>query len=349
MQRGARVIHETHHDLSLRLRDIVPLYGRRQPEAGTQRVERRGRTGEPYSVPPGERDPALQESDAAAPLSTTNLLNFDGLTAAESGDHLPPDTNGAAGSSQFVQTVNTAYEVFNKKTGHPLMLPLQINGIFAGFGGPCDSGPNFSDPIVLYDKMADRWVISIVGSDNGFMTGLVCIAVSTSSDATSSYNRYSFDFGLSLPDQPKLASWPDGYYLTVDEVSPIKGRLGGTACALDRANMLAGSAATMQCFKSGEAVLYTFMGGEDGRGPTATWSAMRRAIFTEPLSRAEIFPASSLTAAGRYSRSIRAARRRCFTASLGRLMGNSLMEVWCGTQRAIYTAQLSTVAVGRAR
>ncbi len=152
VQRGARVIYETHHDLSPPLRDLVALYGQQQPQPGAQRVAPLGRFGNPYSVPPGERDPALQEESEGPLVSTTNLLNFDGLTADESGGVAPPDTNGAVGTTQFVQTVNTAYEVFDKTTGHSLLGPTQINIIFSGFGGACESGPNFSDPSFCLTK-----------------------------------------------------------------------------------------------------------------------------------------------------------------------------------------------------
>jgi len=37
--------------------------------------------------------------------------------------------------------------------------------------------------------------------------------VSTTADATGTYNRYSFQFS-NFPDYPKLSVWPDAYYTT---------------------------------------------------------------------------------------------------------------------------------------
>ena len=248
VQRGAKVIYETRHDLSLPARDMVTLSRQQQREPGEHGLAPLEPFGNPYSVLPGERDSALQESEGPL-VSTTNLLNFDGLTAPQSGANIPPDTNGSVGGAQFVQTVNTAYEVFDKATGASLLGPAQLNTIFSGFGGVCEGGPSLKDPVVLFDKMASRWVVSFIASADQLQTGLECVAVSTGSDATSSYSRYSFSFGNNLGDYPKLGSWPDAYYLTVKEFSSTGVLEGFPACALDRTNMLAGKPATAQCFK----------------------------------------------------------------------------------------------------
>ena len=70
----------------------------------------------------------------------------------------PPDTNGDVGRTQYVQIVNSAFQVWNK-TGASLYGPANINTLFTGFGGPCETR-NDGDPVVLYDQLADRWVIT---------------------------------------------------------------------------------------------------------------------------------------------------------------------------------------------
>src|SRR5260370_30136637 len=74
-----------------------------------------------------------------------------------------------------------------------------------------------------------------------------CVAVSTTSDATGSYNRYAFQ-QPNFNDYPKLAVWPDGYYVTFNMFSG-NSFVGGRVCALDRAAMLSGAAATQHCFQ----------------------------------------------------------------------------------------------------
>ena len=70
------------------------------------------------------------------------------------------NTNGAAGPNHYVETVNLDYAVFNK-TGTLLLGPNPIRSIFSGFGGPCETADQ-SDPIVKYDQMADRWLITLM-------------------------------------------------------------------------------------------------------------------------------------------------------------------------------------------
>src|SRR4030081_929591 len=99
--------------------------------------------------------PAAGAVNLAAPIS-----NFDGIAFPGVGCNCaPPDTNGAVGNSQFVQIVNEAYQVFDKATGNSVLGPKSISSVWIGFGGVCESGGN-GDPVVLYDHLADRWIIS---------------------------------------------------------------------------------------------------------------------------------------------------------------------------------------------
>ena len=71
----------------------------------------------------------------------------------------PPDTNGAVGLTQYVQMVNEGYQVFDKATGNSVLGPNSISSLWSGFGGACQTGGR-GDPVVLYDQLANRWVIS---------------------------------------------------------------------------------------------------------------------------------------------------------------------------------------------
>jgi len=189
-----------------------------------------------------------------APLvPTTPSLNLLGQGVGFSGPQggftilgAPPDTNGAAGSFQYVQLVNIDLAVFNKSTGAVMLGPVPINTLFSGFGGACEAD-NDGDPIVVYDKQVNRWVISQFAVDQG-APFLQCVAVSTSDDATGSYNRYAFAFNT-FPDYPKLAVWPDAYYISFNMFQgEFGGFIGGQACAMDRKKMINGQAATIECF-----------------------------------------------------------------------------------------------------
>ena len=186
-------------------------------------------------------------------VAATIGKNFDGLSdSANSAGFLfvPSDSNIAVGATQVVETINIAYRVINKSTG-ATVLSKQISSLFTGVSGLCGQGatsPNFSDPVVVYDKSAARWVISILAFTSDFSTGNECIAVSSTSDATGSYHRYAFKFGTNLfNDYPKLGVWLDAYYASYNMFTPTS-YAGAKACAYKRSAMLAGSSATSVCF-----------------------------------------------------------------------------------------------------
>jgi hypothetical protein len=195
-------------------------------------------------------DGALQTSPG--PLVGTNAgLNFAGVGQKDYGfadQYAPPDTNGAVGATQYVQWVNTYFAVFDKTTGAIVSgLPKAGNSIWAGFGGGCQTN-NDGDPIVQYDKLANRWILTQFSvSTTPF---LQCVAVSQTSDATGAYNRYAFSYGnTQFNDYPKLGVWPDGYYLSYNIFNNGQTFAGSKVCALDRNAMLAGDPATQQCFQ----------------------------------------------------------------------------------------------------
>jgi hypothetical protein len=186
-----------------------------------------------------------------APLVVTTAgLSFPGVGNGDYGfapNAAPPDTNGAVGATQYVQWVNESFAVFDKATGARISGPVAGNTLWAGFGGGCQTN-NDGDPIVQYDKAAGRWIMTQFSVST--TPYLQCVAVSTTSDATGSYNRYSFSYGnTQFPDYPKLGVWPDGYYIAYNIFNNGQTFAGTKACALDRTSMLAGTAASQVCFQ----------------------------------------------------------------------------------------------------
>jgi len=191
-------------------------------------------------------DPALQinPGNQFAPAMSNN---FDGVGQGAYGftvTYAPPDTNGAVGATQYVQWVNASYAVFDKVTGSLQLGPVSGKSVWSGFGGGCEFN-NDGDPILQYDKAANRWIFSQFSvSTQPF---LQCFAISTTSDATGTYYRYSFPMP-NFPDYPKITVWPDAYYASFNMFNGNT-FLGSRACAFDRGNMLAGAPATSQCFQ----------------------------------------------------------------------------------------------------
>jgi hypothetical protein len=196
-----------------------------------------------------EEDPVLQQT--MVPFTPVVGTSFEGLGAGQYGFNvtgIPPDTNGAVGATQYVQWVNLSFAIFDKTTGALVAGPTAGNTLWSGFGGGCQSN-NDGDPIVLYDKAAQRWVFSQFSVST--LPYLQCIAVSTTSDATGTYNRYSFQYG-NFNDYPKMGVWSDGYYETFNMFNG--NFVGASACAYNRTAMLAGTAATQVCFQQGVSV-----------------------------------------------------------------------------------------------
>jgi hypothetical protein len=179
-----------------------------------------------------------------APSIPAPILNFDGIPFPGVGcSCAPPDTNGEVGATQFVQMVNEGYQVFDKATGASVLGPASITSLWSGFGGVCQTS-GFGDPVVLYDQLANRWVITQFAGGGSIPTD-ECVAVSTTSDATGTYNRYGFHLGSNFFDYPKLGVWPDAYYMSMNVFnSSGTSFLGPQPFALDRTAMLAGSPAT---------------------------------------------------------------------------------------------------------
>ncbi len=247
-----QVIDESYHDTSLPVGEYsmaVP-HGPRPREFEHPRP-RRILSGATAAV----KDLAEQETELAPPVSAKIGLNFEGIPNSANGQSLegiPSDDNLAAGATQIVETINTAWQVFDKTTGKSVFGPQQISAIFTGMPGLCGQGQTFfwTDPVVMYDQMANRWIISQIAADSSFTTGNECIAVSESSDATGKYHRYAYTFGTSIfNDYDKLGVWPDAYYASYNLFSPST-FIAADACAYDRAAMLAGKKAKVICFQN---------------------------------------------------------------------------------------------------
>jgi hypothetical protein len=124
-----------------------------------------------------------------------------------------------------------------------LFSPRYTNSIWQGFGGGCETY-NDGDGIVLYDPLADRWLISQFVIHPPYRQ---CIAVSTTGNPTGQWHRYAFGY-TDLPDYGKFGVWPDGYYATFNMFTAEEDFIGGKVCAFDRARMLSGQSASSICF-----------------------------------------------------------------------------------------------------
>ncbi len=225
-------------------------------------------------------DSALQESAQSAPGSDATLSTNSGLNILGVGNGFPgyttsqavvPDSNVAVGATQIVQFVNRSFAVFDKSTGAVARGPITGATLWQTIGAPCYvSGTTYSDEIVQFDKLANVWVMMMPVWNS---PDQLCVAVSNTADAANTtWNLYVFPTsGGLMPDYPKLAVWPDAYYVAYNQGNDGVFE-GAAACALDRSAMLTGAAApAMQCFTNTPTTYGVLLPGDlDGTTAPAT-------------------------------------------------------------------------------
>ncbi len=183
----------------------------------------------PNALPQGW-DPAWQERyPDAAPPTRALLQNYEGLTY--NGVN-PPDPAMDVSANHAIQMINgpggAYFQIWDRATGASVQGQTYFDS-FTGIGG-------LGDPIVLYDQQADRWMMSEF-SNNG---NLLVVAISQTPNPLGSWYVYSFQAN-NFPDYPKYGIWNNAYVITSNESSP-------TVYALNRTNMLGGTAGTAQIF-----------------------------------------------------------------------------------------------------
>jgi len=239
-----QVIHPSAFGISQRISDLPidlsSFPGREMPEPSASHLR------DMHPAPGPWQDPALQ-TEVLPPVGATQGVSFDGISTS---GWIPPDNNLAVSPTIIGVTVNTDV-AFYSKTGALLSGPTNIPLLFTAVGGLCTI--YVVDPIVLYDRPADRWVVAGIGLDyNGNYSE--CIGVSTTNDPTASYATYIYPFGTTLNDYDKLSVWAtasNSAYLATYNLFPPTGAGSADLCGFDRAKMLVGNAgAAMLCQKT---------------------------------------------------------------------------------------------------
>ena len=252
-ERRAEVSHPVRFDTSR-----VPL--RETPDRRPATPPRGGRDFEPGRPEPvGNANPPFVDPLAAAGMGPVGAsavplaVTADGTPIDPSYRVAPPDTTGDLGPDHYVQWVNLRYSIYNLNRDSTSQIigftlaagfPKNGNAIWQGFGGPCENY-NDGDPIVQYDQLANRWVLTQFAVSASPYTQ--CVAVSTSPDPTGTYHRYAYSYGTDFNDFPKMGVWPDGYYITYNMFRRGRTFSGNKVCVFERDRMLAGASARQIC------------------------------------------------------------------------------------------------------
>jgi hypothetical protein len=207
-----------------------------------------------HAVQEGGELPAAHLGAESALTIGAPLANFEGLSNQDNFNVFgfrvnPPDPVGDVGPNHYVEMANLIFAVYSK-TGTLLLGPVDTGTLWAGFPVEDCTDPS-GDPIVVYDQLADRWIISqfttrftAVPQNDVFYN---CVAISQTGDPTGAYYRYAFTTGNFFPDYPKYGVWRDSYVITTREFGPTI-EYGIGVYALDKNKMINGEPARAVSF-----------------------------------------------------------------------------------------------------
>jgi hypothetical protein len=273
-----RIIQPTAFDVSPALRDLAPLTPMSKIP-NEELIEIRTERGEPPKDRGYSRDGALQRHagfSAHGMAIPGTSLTFEGLSNQDNfnifgGRVNPPDNMGAVGPNHYVEQINLVYAVYDKQ-GNRLVGPFDAGSLWAGFAIPDCTDPS-GDPVVLYDKLEDRWLLSQFttrGLDDPSLPFYNCVAISVTGDPTGAYYRYAFKTqpdpeappgGTFFPDYPKYGNWKKSYVLTTRDFGLVTG-YGISVYALEKNRMIAGdpNARAVQFFLDSNVVPLNLIG-----------------------------------------------------------------------------------------
>jgi hypothetical protein len=184
------------------------------------------------------------------------LSDTDACTGGQCGAGWPPDPNGDVGPKHYVEAVNDAIAIYSK-TG-TLLASFTEDQLWIGEGTPCD-GSSQGDPIVLYDRLADRFVIAwfafpVDVFGNPTSPYYECIAASKTGDPVAGgwwlYPVRTDPGGPGLPpigdinDYSKFGLWHDCLYMGANSFDALGNYDGVAFASFSRSDLYSGAALT---------------------------------------------------------------------------------------------------------
>ncbi|MFM7223561.1 MAG: fibronectin type III domain-containing protein [Bacteroidota bacterium] len=252
---------------------IQPIAGNYEPfqlDAAVQKVEFGTVSTESKNKKPTTNAPVVGSNINGLPYQ---FLNPADPTIAVGPNHIIQMVNGTSGS---------LLQIWNKATG-AVVVPSRYMDQITTKGG-------LGDPIVLYDQMANRFIMSeFVNSIEVGQEGL-SIAVSATGDPTGAWYIYFFGTGTVFPDYPKFSVWHNAYYASTNDFN-LNTYSGSTIYAFDRAKMLAGDpTASVQKFTFGTTIFsrYYAMSPVNQQGTASSTSGGLFAYIVEDAWTADV-------------------------------------------------------------
>jgi len=168
-----------------------------------------------YNLTNDYKDPLVTER-YSTDINNSQLQILQGLDGLETGVS-PMDPDIAVGNNYVIELVNAApttkMRIWDKQ-GNVLINGVNLQSI-SGF-------PGYGDPIAMYDKFNDRYIVTefmIKNHNQATENGLI-IMVSQNGDPTSSWYVYKWVLNDNYTlDYPKWAVGPDGIYVHTNNFS----------------------------------------------------------------------------------------------------------------------------------
>jgi uncharacterized repeat protein (TIGR01451 family) len=153
-------------------------------------------------APRGKRlrlEPLEERTTPTVSIVNNGGLGYTGLDFNQSGGYVPPDTCGAAGPTNYVETVNQTLAIYSPKGTGTTATSDSLTHFFFTVGGltKTDNGSFESDPIVVYNDQIGRFIVGDQDVDFNTHLSYFDLAVSNSSNPstlkTTDWNFYQIN------------------------------------------------------------------------------------------------------------------------------------------------------------
>jgi hypothetical protein len=193
----------------------------------------------PNNLPVGQMNPDL-------PRGTTGPY-YPGLNA---GSYSPPDCDLAVGLNDVVEVVNLTIGFYNKSNGANSFTQA-LSTFFSGIGVT----GGLSDPKVFYDRIHDRFFVTVLEIPGGSYVSKLLVAVSDDGNPSGTWYKYRLEGNVVVGGQNYWVDYPgfgynkDAILINGNLFGQSSGTAGITFMVVPSAPMLTGAAASVTYFR----------------------------------------------------------------------------------------------------
>lgn len=196
-----------------------------------------GPDGAPVAPPIANPPPSVRQLDGVSgvALSFQGVSQYDTASLNSGYSFIPPDTMGAVGATQFMETTNGGYAVYDKTTG--ARLSMISDAAFWTAAGRTNSVANGvplanGDARVMYDPRSQKWIVASFAAS----LSTIQFAVSNTSDALGGWKSFAVPvYSNGIADYPTLALDSKGVYIGANDFTAAGAFAGETLAVMPRA------------------------------------------------------------------------------------------------------------------